>query len=315
MLRQLVDIGVFDLNTEPLDEAIERRLKHFWGHTTCPRCGNPSIRTWESSDRVCCRNYDFKPVYTYGTPFHEKHLSAGEVFLAFILYADTLLTISQIVTVFDRAYKTIFYAIREVEAAVHRGFPVVWDQFQDTISGPTQIDESGKVWSGYKGHDPPRDSRHRGGSSRRGRSRWRRRHGDQLTLVAACRDVLRVIRGQLGIQYETDLEPVLEKTEDLSQPLGEVWTDGLQAYRQMEHDHKTVFHKETYVSPEGVHINQAECLYSLVKPWLRKFRGLSKHGLEQAAHTFGIVCSLNLVGASLDILLDCLVMGGFHSST
>jgi len=58
MLRQLVDIGVFDLNTEPLDEAIERRLKHFWGHTTCPRCGNPSIRTWESSDRVCCRNYD-----------------------------------------------------------------------------------------------------------------------------------------------------------------------------------------------------------------------------------------------------------------
>ena len=237
------------------------------------------------------------------------------MFLAFILYADTLLSISQIATVLDRAYKTIHSAIREVEAAVHRGFPLVWDQFQHTISGQTQIDESGKVCSGYKGRDPPRDSRHRGGSSHTGRSRWRGRHGDQLTLVAACRDVLRVIRGQLGINYDTDLEPVLDETEDLSQPLGEVWTDGLQAYRRMEHDHKIVVHDETYVSPEGVHNNQVECLFSLVKPWLRKFRGLSKHGLEQAAHTFGIVRSLNLVGASLEILVDCLVMGGFHSST
>jgi len=103
------------------------------------------------------------------------------------------------------------------------------------------------------------------------------------------------------------------EAEDLSQPLGEVWTNGLQAYRQMEFDHKIVVHDETYVSPEGVHINQVECLFSLVKPWLRKFRGLSKHGLEQAAHTFGIVRSFNLVGASLKILVDSLVMGSLLS--
>ncbi len=253
--------------------------------------------------------FDFKPVYTYGTPFHEKHLSAGEVLLAFMLYADTLLNISDIEVILDRAYKTVFYAIREVEAAVHRGFPLVWSQFQHTISGPTQIDESGKVCSGFKGQDPPRDSRHRGGSSRSGRTRWKGRHGDQLTLVAACRDALRVIRGKLGIAYETDLEPVMEEAADLSQPLGEVWTDGLQAYRRMEHDHKIVIHDETYVSSEGIHINQVECLFSVIKPWLRKFRGLSKHGLEQAAHTFGIVRSVNLVGASFEFLVDCLAIG------
>jgi len=123
MLRQLVDLGVITINTEPLDAAIERRLKQFWESTTCPRCGNPSLYTWESSDRVCCRNCPFKPVYTYGTPFHEKHLSCGEVLLAFMLYADTLLNISDIEVILDRAYKTVFYAIREVEAAVHRGFP------------------------------------------------------------------------------------------------------------------------------------------------------------------------------------------------
>jgi len=108
---------------------------------------------------------------------------------------------------------------------------------------------------------------------------------------------------------------VIQEAEDLSQRLGEVWTDGLQAYREMDHDHRTVVHKERYVSPDGVHINQAECLFSLVQPWLRKFRGLSKQGLEQAAHTFSIVRSLNLAGETVDSTIECLVIGAFRSST
>ena len=315
MFRQLIELGVIEINTEPLDARIERRLKRFWENTSCPRCGHQSIMTWEKHDRVRCRNCEFKPVYTHGTPFHEKHLTAGEVLLAFTLYADTLLSINQIAPLLGRAYKTVHTAIREAEAAVQRGFPLTWELFNQTIDGPTQVDESGKVCSGYKGQEPPRNSRSRGGSSRTGRSRWRGRHGDQLTLVAACRDSLRVIRGQHGVDYEGDLEPVIQEAEDLSQPLGEVWTDGLQAYREMDRDHRTVVHKERYVSPDGVHINQAECLFSLVQPWLRKFRGLSKQGLEQAAHTFGIIRSLNLTGASVDITIDCLVMGAFRSST
>lgn len=127
--------------------------------------------------------------------------------------------------------------------------------------------------------------------------------------------MLRVIRGKHGINYGDDLGPVIKESEVLSQPLGGVWTDGLQAYREMEHNHRIVVHGETYVSSEGVHINQVESLFSLVKPWLRKFRGLSKHGWEQAAHSFGLVRSLNLVGASVDILVDCLAMGAFRSST
>jgi hypothetical protein len=136
-----------------------------------------------------------------------------------------------------------------------------------------------------------------------------------LTLVAACRDSLRVIRGQLGIDYEGDLEPMIQEAEGLSQPLGEVWTDGLQAYREMDFDHRTVVHKERYISSDGVHINQAECLFSLIQPWLRKFRGLSKQGLEQAAHTFGIIRSLNLAGESVESTIDCLIIGAFRSST
>jgi len=226
-----------------------------------------------------------------------------------------LLSINQIAPLLGRAYKTVYTAIREVEAAVQRGFPVVWELINQTVDGPTQVDESGEVCSDYKSQEPPRNSRSRGGSSQTGRSRWRGRHGDQLTLVAACRDSLRVIRGQLGVDFSGDLGPVIQEAEDLSQRLGEVWTDGLQAYREMERNHRTVVHKERYVSPDGVHINQAECLFSLVQPWLRKFRGLSEQGLEQAAHTFGIVRSLTLAGQSAESTIDCLVIGSFHSST
>ncbi|OIB56187.1 IS1595-like element ISNasp1 family transposase [Natrialba sp. SSL1] len=315
MFRELIELGVVEIDTEPLDARIERRLKEFWENTSCPRCGHTTVQTWPHLDRVWCRNCNFKPVYTYGTPFHEKHLSSGEVLLAFTLYADTLLSINQIASLLSRAYKTVHTAIREVEAAIHRGFPVVWNLLDQTIDGPSQVDESGTVCSGYKGQEPPRNSRSRGGSSQSGRSRWRGRHGAQLTLVAACRDSLRVIRGQLGIDFGGDLKPVIQEAEDLSQRLGEVWTDGLQAYREMERDHRTVVHKERYVSPDGVHINQAECLFSLVQPWLRKFRGLSKQGLELAAHTFGIVRSLTLAGESVESAIDCLVIGAFHSST
>jgi transposase-like protein len=315
MFRQLIELGVVKIDTEPLDARIKHRLKEFWKNTSCPRCGNQSIVTWENIDRVWCRGCNFKPVYTYGTPFHEKRLTCGEMLLAFILYADTLLSINQIAPFLDRAYRTVYTAIREVEAAVQHGFPVVWGLLDQSIDGPTQVDESGEVCSGYKGQEPPRNSRSRGGSSRTGRSRWRGRHSDQITLVAACRDSLRVIRGQRGIDYQGDLEPVIQEAEDLSQPLGEVWTDGLQAYREMDFDHRTVVHKERYVSPEGVHINQAECLFSLVQPWLQKFRGLSKQGLEQAAHTFGIIRSFHLAGESIGSAIDCLVIGSFRSST
>ena len=94
MFRQLIELGVIEINTEPLDGRIERRLKQFWENTSCPRCGHQSIMTWEKHDRVRCRNCECKPVYTHGTPFHEKHLTTGEVFLAFTLYADTLLSIN-----------------------------------------------------------------------------------------------------------------------------------------------------------------------------------------------------------------------------
>ena len=125
-----------------------------------------------------------------------------------------------------------------------------------------------------QGTNPPREGLSRGGSPEGGRTRWSGEQGDELTLVAACRDVLRVVPVEKGSKYEENLGPVIDKFGDLSHSLGEVWTDELPAYQGMEHDHRTVVHDEEYVSADGVHTNQAECLWSLLQPWLGKFRGL-----------------------------------------
>jgi len=132
MFRQLIELGVVGVNTEPLDAGIERRLKEFWVNTSCLRCGHQSIFTWDEIDRIWYRDCNFKPFFTYGTPFHEKHLSCGEVLLACTLSADTLLSINQIAPFLGRAYRTVHTAIREVEAAVQRGFPVVWSLLDQT---------------------------------------------------------------------------------------------------------------------------------------------------------------------------------------
>ena len=82
-----------------------------------------------------------------------------------------------------------------------------------------------------------------GGSAEGGRTRWTRDQGDELTLVTAYRDVLRVVSAQEVSDYEDDLGPVIEEADDLSQPLGKAQTDGLPAYRGMEHDHQTGSHQ------------------------------------------------------------------------
>ena len=80
----------------------------------------------------------------------------------------------------------------------------------------------------------------------------------------------------------------------------------------MEYDHQYVVHDEEYVSDEGVHTNQVECLWSLLQPWLAKFRGLSKQGLEQAARTYGSLRSLNRTGAPIHGLVDCIAVNVFR---
>ncbi len=279
MLEQLVDLGVIEFCPEPLNAIVERRLKAILTTRTCPNCDADALHALDGSTRIWCGRCGWKTTYTRGTPFYSSELAGSEFLVAFILYADTLLSINQIAPLLDHTYKTVFDAIKNMEAAFARGFPTVWDRIGHRTTGPTQVDETQQVCSGFKEQDPPRDGLSRGGSPEGGRTRWMGEQGDEMTLVAACRDVLRVVLAEEGSAYDKNLGPVIKVAGDLSQPLGEIWTDELPAYQGMEYDHQTVVHDEHYVSDEGIHTNQAECLWSLLQPWLAKFRGLLQAGL------------------------------------
>ena len=164
MLQDIVELGAIVLRPEPLDDEIERRCKQAWEQAPCPECNETTIQSGDGSPRVWCSNCRYVFTYTRNTPFEGRTLSPGEIVIAFILYADTLLSINQIGQFFEAVYDTVPTTIREVEAALESGFYLVWERIQHTIDGPTQIDETGHKCSGYKGQMPPRDCLSRGGS-------------------------------------------------------------------------------------------------------------------------------------------------------
>jgi hypothetical protein len=78
MFRELIVLSVVEIDTEPLDTRVERRLRAS-GRTRLVPARAHRRQTWPHLDRVRCRDCSFKPIDTYGTPFHEKYLSCGTV--------------------------------------------------------------------------------------------------------------------------------------------------------------------------------------------------------------------------------------------
>jgi hypothetical protein len=316
MLRKVFERIPVDLLVEPLSDLVEERLKAAWSLRPCPRCGKQGLmQTWEGCDRVRCRSCGCFPRYTHGTPFAQKELADGKLLLIFVLYVDTWLSTRAIARLFEHDYHTISDAVDEFETAFIAGFPRVWEAIKPCVGGPTQVDETPQVCSGFVGQDPPREGLDRKGSVDPGRSRWSGEPGDELSVAAACRGPLRVIRALKGTQYEDELERVIEGTNDLSQKMGEVWSDALNAYQAMEYDHKVVVHDDEFVTDEGVHTNQVECLWSIMNPWLKKFRGLSKDGMENAVQAFGFMRSFTLIKAPIHGVIDCFALSSLQDST
>ena len=109
--------------------------------------------------------------YTRNKPFEGRTLTPGEIIMAFVLYADTLLTINQIAQLLEAVYDTVHTTICEAEAAFECGFHLVRTEIQGDGDSPTQIDETGQKCSGFKGQTPPRERLSWGGEGNRGRSR------------------------------------------------------------------------------------------------------------------------------------------------
>ena len=73
----------------------------------------------------------------------------------------------------------------------------------------------------------------------------------------------------------------VQKAADLAGQAGSrLYTDSASSYRALKgYVHEFVNHTQKEYARGDVHENRAECLFSLLKPYLRVFRGLSKYNL------------------------------------
>ena len=73
----------------------------------------------------------------------------------------------------------------------------------------------------------------------------------------------------------------VQKAADLAMHAGSrLYTDSASSYRALKgYVHEYVNHTQKEYARGDVHENRAECLFSLLKPYLRVFRGLSKCNL------------------------------------
>ena len=89
-------------------------------------------------------------------------------------------------------------------------------------------------------------------------------------------------QGAVVIQATRDFTvKTVQKTADLAVQAGSrLSTDSARSYRAVKgYLHEFVHHTQKEYARGDVHENRAKCLFSLLKPYLRVFRGLSKTNL------------------------------------
>ena len=89
-------------------------------------------------------------------------------------------------------------------------------------------------------------------------------------------------QGGIVIQATRDFTvKTVQKAADIAMQAGsKLYTDSASSYRLIRgYEHDSVNHTKKEYARGDVHENRAECLFSLLKPYLRVFRGVSKYNL------------------------------------
>jgi transposase-like protein len=89
-------------------------------------------------------------------------------------------------------------------------------------------------------------------------------------------------QGGVVVQATRDFTvKTVQKAADLTMQAGSrLYTDSASSYRLLTgYEHDSVNHTKKEYARGDVHENRAECLFSLLKPYLRAFRGISKTNL------------------------------------
>lgn len=264
-------------------EACRRFIQQVrWeGGLACPYCGSSQVKVlwgqftsagWQRyACQVCRTPRGYPKTFSdlTGTPWEGSHLSPAQLVVSLAAFVEghsaeeiarQVGTRPRIGQRTRRLYQVVLYLNR----------PDI------PLEGVTEVDEVYLI-SGWKGrpagHKPPRPFRCRRQKGRRGRGTW---ETDKLPLVAIVQRGGQVrLFVQRNLRKET-LRPLLRRWIRQG---AQVYTDDYDIYHFLTsagYRHRSVCHKEGEYARGQVHINTTEGLFSLLRPYLATFRGVSK---------------------------------------
>src|SRR5207237_3058054 len=135
---------------------------------------------------------------------------------------------------------------------------------------------AGQKGQAKHGGAKPLGRRPRGRRKKREPGRGHYDEGRPAIIAWVSRQGTVVIQATKGFTVKT-----VQKAADLAVQAGSrLYTDSASSYRAVKgYLHEYVNHTKKEYARGEVHENRAECLFSLLKPYLRVFRGLSKTNL------------------------------------
>ena len=261
---------------------------------SCPHCGSPQVEPMPTATRwgiwryrclACSAQAGRRVTFsdTTGTPFASSHLSPAHWLLGVfqILGGSSTLGLADDLNVTART-GTRWMRIVQI---------VIWELLAEDhspLDGENEVDEVYVIsgWKGCPGGIKPDRPARRRGLKKRGRGDWA---SDKPPVAAIVQR-----NGQLRVRVCRNLQ------QDTFRPWllaclrrgATVYTDSYAIYlflTQAGFQHHTVNHSAGEYARGQVHVNTTEGLWSLLRPYLRAFRGVSKVYLPLYVAVFAFI--------------------------
>lgn len=257
----------------------------------CPHCGSRHVEMlagqftsagWQRwACQVCRTEQGYPRTFSdlTGTPWENSHLSPVQLLVSLSAFVEGHSA--------EEMARQISAQPR-VGQRMRRLYQVVLDlnRPESALDGKIEVDEI-YIISGWKGRPaglkPPRPPRRRRLKGKRGRGTW---DSDKVPLVAIVQR-----NGQVRLFTQRNLQ------KDTFRPLlkrwirqgTQVYTDDYDIYHFLTaagYYHQSVNHSQGEYARGEVHVNTTEAVFSLVRPYLAPFRGVSKVYLPLYAAAF-----------------------------
>jgi transposase-like protein len=257
------------------EECLEHlRVLRWSGGVRCVFCGSELVvKTGMHGKHVRAQRYHCKACDRWfndktGTPFAGSHLPLRVwFFVAFLM--QFRVSVMEISHALGLRYATVFEMVKKLRRSLYaRRIP-------EKLRGEVEMDEA-YVKAGLKGKRGLRREPRKRGYKARGRGTY---EGDKVPIVAAVERG----GGRIRIQPHRNVKArvVIKRYQRDVDPRARVYTDEFPSYDVLPGDrHFTVNHGDgEYSNGDGVHINTVEAEFSVLRPWMATFRGVSKERL------------------------------------